>query len=215
MWCTQACRRWYGRQPVEIANCYAPPAGARCTPQGVVLWVATLKSWKRPEHFLELARALPHLRFRMVGGAAPGKEAALYESMRAAASALPNVEFVGFVPVAEVERHFDDARVFVNTSDYEGFPNTFLQSWARAIPTVSLIDCGAREGGKPVGFICKDVAQMREVVERLCGDEGEWRAEGERARRHFDANHSVATAIERYSGLFDELLARKGLPPWR
>ncbi len=205
-----ACRRWYGREAVEIPNCYAPPVGAVAARKGVVLWVATVKSLKRPELFLELAQSLPQLRFRMVGGPGPGREAEVYKLARQMAAGLPNVEFVGFVPFAEVETHFDAARLFVNTSDYEGFANTFLQSWARGVPTVSFVDCGAREGGRPVGFVCRDLTEMRQVVLRLAEDDATWAAEGQRAKTYFEANHSVAMAVERYDRLFEQVLTRKG-----
>ncbi len=208
-----ACRRWYGREAVEIPNCYAPPVGAVAARKGVVLWVATVKSLKRPELFLELAQSLPQLRFRMVGGPGPGREAEVYKLARQMAAGLPNVEFVGFVPFAEVETHFDAARLFVNTSDYEGFANTFLQSWARGVPTVSFVDCGAREGGRPVGFVCRDLTEMRQVVLRLAEDDATWAAEGQRAKTYFEANHSVAMAVERYDRLFEQVLA-KGRRGW-
>ena len=50
----EACRRWYGREPMEIPNCYAPPPGAGAARDGVILWVSSVKSLKRPELFLEL-----------------------------------------------------------------------------------------------------------------------------------------------------------------
>jgi glycosyltransferase involved in cell wall biosynthesis len=204
-----ACRRWYGREAIEIPNCYAPPQGSVAARDGVILWVATVKSWKRPELFLELARRLPQFRFRMVGGPGPGAEAEVFSQIKEAAATLPNVEFVGFVPFVDVEMHFDAARVFVNTSDYEGFPNTFLQSWARGVPTVSFFDCGAKRDEKPVGSVCKDIAEMAAAVLRLSEDDHLWMQEGERAKAYFESNHSVDMAVTKYSRLFEQLLSSK------
>ncbi len=132
-------------------NCYAMPT--KRSPDGgdrYILWVSTIRKLKRAELFLDLAQALPNYQFRMIGG--PGDdEAALFESIKARASAMANVQFLGFVPFSRTEEQFDQATLFVNTSDSEGFPNTFLQAWARGIPTVSFVDAGARLDGKPIG----------------------------------------------------------------
>ncbi len=93
------------------------------------------------------------------------------------------------------------------------FPNTFLQSWARGIPTVSFIDCGAREGGRPVGFVCRDIEEMGRVISRLAGDEAAWHEEGSRARTYFEAHHSVEAAVERYGELFAQVLGRGSAHP--
>jgi glycosyltransferase involved in cell wall biosynthesis len=207
----EACRRWYGRAAVEIGNCYAPPSAAIAAREGVVLWVATMKTWKRPDLLLDLARRLPHLRFRMVGGPGPAAEGVVFSQIKEAAATLPNVEFVGFVPFADVEAHFDSARLFVNTSDHEGFPNTFLQSWARGVPTVSFFDCGAEHGERSIGYICKGVAEMEAAVLRLSEDDLLWLQEGARAKAYFEANHSVDMAVAKYSQLFEQTLAKKDL----
>jgi glycosyltransferase involved in cell wall biosynthesis len=205
----EACRRWYDREAVEIPNCYAPPLTDVAGRDGVILWVGTVKSLKRPELFLDLARRLPHLQFRMVGGAGQGAEAAVFAKIRQSALTLSNVEFVGFVPFVDVETHFDAARLFVNTSDYEGFPNTFLQSWARGIPTVSFFNCGAEHGERSIGYVCKDLAEMGAVTLRLSEDDLLWAQEGERAKTYFEANHSVDMAVAKYSQLFEQVQLTK------
>jgi glycosyltransferase involved in cell wall biosynthesis len=200
------CMKWYKREPVEIPNCYDWLGGEPAKSDGVVLWVSTIRKWKRPELFLELARQLPHLRFRMIGGPGDSSELPLFETIRAEASRIPNLAFVGFVPVDEVERHFDEARVFVNTSDFEGFPNTFLQSWARRIPTVSFIAPCFRDGNKGIGVICRDLGEMKTALTELCENDERWAAEGIKVREQFLKFHSVKAAVDSYTQLFDELM---------
>ncbi len=104
-----------------------------------VLWVNNLRQFKRPDLFLALARRLPHLQFHMVGGPQPGFEN-MFEAIRREADDIANLTFHGRVPYHAMDQKYGRARVFVNTSDSEGFPNAFLQAWVRGTPIVSFFD---------------------------------------------------------------------------
>ena len=201
----------YGLHGLLIPNCYEPPAGERAGRGGdYVLWVATVRPSKRPELMLELARRMPQHRFVMIGGADPGRRAEEYHrEIAAAAATLPNVEFKGFLPFAEAERWFDGARVVVNTSLYEGFPNTFLQAWSRGVPTVAFIDTGSRAQGQPVYDIVADVDDMAVRVDRLMREDILWEQHSHRAETYFRESHSV----EAIAALYDRELARVPIAP--
>ncbi|HET7669078.1 MAG TPA: glycosyltransferase family 4 protein, partial [Burkholderiales bacterium] len=151
----ESCRRHHKRQAVLIPSCYELPPGARPGSGDRVLWVGTIHDYKRPDWLLDIAERLPQRRFVMIGGPSVGGERfrpGYYESIRSRAARLPNVEFTGFLPLAQVEPWFDRARVLVSTSVYEGMPNVFLQAWARGVPTVATVDVGA-----PVNTVFADV----------------------------------------------------------
>ena len=116
-----------------------PEPGDRGQPDIDALWVANLRQVKRPDRFLTLARALPQYRFHMAGGPFPG-EPGLYRDIEQQAKSIPNLTFHGGVPYRDIGRLFDRARLFVNTSELEGFPNTFVQSWVRGIPVAATFD---------------------------------------------------------------------------
>jgi glycosyltransferase involved in cell wall biosynthesis len=208
------CRSEFDRDAVLIPSCYELPASStRGAPAGgpqgdLVLWVATVHQYKRPEWVIEVAKRLPQRRFVMIGGVSTRGTAlqpGYYEGIRDAAAQLPNVEFKGFLPLAEVEPYFDRARVFLNTSVHEGVPNTFMQSWARGVPTVSTVDVGARKHGQFVYPIVSSVEQAAAEVERLFADDLHWARSAARCREYFEANHSPAQALGRYERLFREL----------
>ena len=189
----------YGRESVLIPSCYVPPAGAHADRAGYVLWVATIRPSKRPEMLLEIARRMPNQRFVVVGGPDPApKEVRYYEAIREAARALPNIDLVGFVPYADADRYFDGARLVLNTSLYEGFPNTFLQAWARGIPTVAFVDTGSRRDGQPVYEIVKDIPEATWKLERLMRDDILWREASQRSAAHFRDHHSLDAVIGMY-----------------
>src|SRR5260221_6343599 len=113
--------------------------------------------------------------------------------------ALPNVEMRGFVPFSEAEGWFNGARLVLNTSLYEGFPNTFLQAWSRGTPTVAFVDTGSRTpDGAPVYDAVRDVAQACWKVERLMRDDILWREASRRVLAYYRGNHSIDATIDRY-----------------
>jgi glycosyltransferase involved in cell wall biosynthesis len=151
---------------------------------------------KRPELYLDLARRLPHRKFVLIGG--PGDASGCYERVRALATALPNVECTGFLPLAQVEPWFDRARVVVNTSVYEGMPNTFMQAWARGVPTVATVDVGA-----PVHQVFTDVEDGAARIERLFADETHWAEAATRCKAYFQNVHSSEAVTKQYGEVFE------------
>ena len=197
----ESCFANYGRRAAVIPSCYAPPAGAAADENGGVLWAGTIRDYKQPELLLEIARRLPQHRFVMVGGPGGGRaqDARYFEGVKSEARALRNVEFAGFVPYAGVEAYFNRARVFANTSRYEGFPNTFLQAWARGVPTVSFVDTGSRDALQPVYAVVRDVCEAAREISRLMLDDDHWRAASSRCRTHYWAHHSMSSVTARYA----------------
>lgn len=199
------CRQNYGRESILVPNVYACPDEATNNATGYILWVSTIRTWKRPELFVELAKLYPQYRFVMVGGLGAGEQS-LYDSVKEQASALDNFNFVGFVPFSQVEAYYDHARLVINTSDSEGFPNAFLQAWARKIPTVSFFDCGARFDDEPVGLLAGSFEDMRLIVEELMTDNEKWLHHGSRCKTYFGSNHAIEHAVTIYRDIFSGLL---------
>jgi glycosyltransferase involved in cell wall biosynthesis len=200
------CRDAYGRDAMVIASCYEPASAvAAGQPRDAVLWVSTIRTGKRPERFLELAARLPHRRFVMVGGPGQGEgEGELYERMQREAAKLGNVELTGFLPLAQVERWLDRARVLVNTSDYEGMPNTFLQAWSRGVPTVAFVDTRSSHEGEPVYDVARDFDHACESIGRLMSDDLAWERASRRVLAHFTGRHSIDSVV----GIYESELGR-------
>jgi glycosyltransferase involved in cell wall biosynthesis len=174
----------------------------------IVLWVGTIRpEWKRPEVFLKLAAAIPQARFQMVGG--PPREQDFYEQIKAEAAKIPNLDFTGFVPHHEIGKYFEKASILVNTSDVEGFPNTFLEAWSRYTPVVSLnIDPDEIICQNKLGYHPKTFEQMVFDVRRLLGDERLRKELGENGRRYVEQEHDLNRVVEQYAELFNNLINR-------
>jgi glycosyltransferase involved in cell wall biosynthesis len=134
------CRERLGRPSTlirSIAQAVDPPPDPAL--RSAFLWVGRLAPYKKPLECVALARALPEASFRMVGVPTgdPDGDALLAELTRAAAE-LPNLELLPARPRAELMALYDQAVAVVNTADFEGMPNVFLEGWSRGIPALAL-----------------------------------------------------------------------------
>ena len=118
-----------------------------------ILWIARSDSFKRPHLFLDLALRLPSEKFIMImPGTGNLKEEILHRSKK-----IPNLSVIDYVPFLEIFKYFREAKCFVNTSDSEGFPNTFLQCCLNGTPILSyLVDPDKIIQEYGLGFVCHD-----------------------------------------------------------
>ncbi|HEY6483223.1 MAG TPA: glycosyltransferase [Steroidobacteraceae bacterium] len=165
-----------------------------------VVWVASLKPFKHPEIFVRLAAALQDradTRFVMIGPQAGGSgiqgwSDSLLQSIRA----TPNIDYLGPQSQAEVNRVLASAHLFVNTSRYEGFPNTFIQAWMRDAVVVSLsVDPDELLSRRALGIYCEGCEQrLHEQVRALLANPALRTQLAQRARSYANCAHSLANA---------------------
>src|SRR5690606_14805489 len=51
---------------------------------------------------------------------------------------LTNLTYLGLQAQDTVNKVLAESHIFINTSEYEGFANTFIQAWMRGAPVLSL-----------------------------------------------------------------------------
>jgi glycosyltransferase involved in cell wall biosynthesis len=198
----QLLREHHGLSSTVVNMMVEPPRAGTNAPKDIdVLWVSNLRALKRPELALELARQLPEVKFTLVGGPMPGGEI-YYEDMQAAAARLPNVTMLGPVRYAESGALFDRAKVFLNTSSIEGFPNTFLQAWIRGVPVVSFFDPDSLVQRLSLGHIASSIDDMREAIRGLLEIDVDRQLIGRRAREFATREYTTGVA-SRYLDLLD------------
>lgn len=152
------------------------------------LWVSNIRSFKRPELALTFAAQSPWAVLHMIGGTQLGAED-YFEEIRKRAEVLPNLTFHGPLPYNTVNEHMARTRVFINTSESEGFPNTYLQAWARGTPVVGFFDPDgviAREG---LGRTVRSISELQRAVREFLNDPELWSATSERCFQYASTVH--------------------------
>lgn len=183
----------------------APAPAARDRRDIGALWVGNIRALKRPQLFLQAAARMPQTAFHMIGGPLPGTER-LFADIRRQAQALPNVVFHGFVPQHEIGGYFERARVFVSTSEIEGFPNTFMQAWARGTPVVAFLDPERLLSRNDLGTVVASVDELCAAITRLGDDEVAWQAVSARSRAFIDERGAGKDTVAEYAAALSGLL---------
>lgn len=193
-------KQHYGLPSTMVNMAVEPPEHGPGERDIDVLWVNNLRPFKQPERVVSLARALPQTRFVMIGGAVPGNSE-LFEKVRAQADDLDNLEFLGAVPYHEVNAYFQRSRVFINTSDHEGFPNSFLQAWIRGTPVLSFFDPDGLIEAQRLGGCPGDMDEMVIQIAALLEDADARAAMARRCEQYAQAHYSPQAVAATYEQL--------------
>lgn len=208
-----ALRRNYGL-PSRMAGMLverAAPAALAAKRDIDVLWVANVRALKRPDRLLEIARALPDARVHMVGGALDGEQA-LFDAVEREAATLPNVRFHGRLSYGQARDLYARARLLVNTSDVEGFPNSYLQAWACGVPVVTLIDPDGVIAEHGLGLVARCPEQLIPAVERLLADPIGLHWAGRRCSGYIAEAFDESRVLAPYLETFESVLHGDGQP---
>ncbi len=203
----------YGRESALIRTGHdipvrVPDASASGGKNGV-LWVGRGHPLKQPELFLDLAERLPKERCTMLI-MKDERHADLWQGVLSRAATLKNVTVrEAVLPWDEVDRLFTDAKLFVNTSTYEGFPNTFVQAAMRATPILSwAVDPDCVLARHRIGF-CADRSfeRLAEEAERLCASEPQRAEMGRRGWEYAKDHHDLHRSVGELKAMAQSLMA--------
>jgi glycosyltransferase involved in cell wall biosynthesis len=191
----------YGRKADAVIGNFHP-AGEGSLDKGgplTVLWIANLKPWKRPDVFVRLAQRLAtcrQVRFVMIGAPAAGTGNQSWQrSLMRSIESTPNLEYWGQKSHTEVNELLDRSHILVNTSTHEGFPNTFIQAWLRAVAVVSLqVDPDQILARQHLGIAAQSEGGLVEAVRHLIENADARSDYALRGRKHAIANHSLRNA---------------------
>jgi len=167
------------------------------------VWIANLKTLKRPELFIDIAKELAasgNITFKMIGR----NNASYVKLIREAEEALPRFKYLGELKNTEVNEVLCSADILVNTSDYEGFSNTFVQAWMRKVVVISMNsnpdDILTKQG---IGFICPEVKEAASKIRELADHPALITAMGEKAFGYAREHHSVEKNLQKILNLMD------------
>jgi glycosyltransferase involved in cell wall biosynthesis len=149
---------------------------------------------RRPSMFLELATRMPECKFVMILVPAMDETERRCKEL---ASQLTNVTLVGRTPFRDIERYYAEAKLLVNTSKFEGFPNSFLQAAKYGVPIVA---AAVDPGGMLLKFGCglvsnDDIEMLESNVRRMLSDDALYGKCSENSLRYVSEYHDSRKVI--------------------
>lgn len=170
-----------------------------------VVWIGNLRPVKRPELFVRLANAFSHrtdIKFTMIGGAI-GPVDQHTEILRQI-ERTPNIDYLNKKTQEEVNQCLSKGHILINTSDCEGFSNTFVQAWMREVPILSLkVDPDGVLTRERIGLHSQTIDQMIEDVASLVANLENLTGMGTRARRYAETHHTSGEMVSHLIALFE------------
>ena len=174
-----------------------------------VLWIGKTDSIKRPMLAIEIARRCPEIRFRIVAN--PTSPGAWSEISQATP---PNVELLSRFSYGDEESFYGRARVLLNTSSFEGFPNAFLQAGRFGVPIVSA-------AADPDGFLQRtgsgivassDPERLADAIRSFVRDQAQWEVCSKAIRKYVE-QHEISARVADLAGFLVDLSRRGGTIP--
>ena len=167
----------------------------------IILWVSRTDRMKRPELFIDLAERLPDEKFVFIMPVYNYEELPILKRI----AKLKNVEYIEYVPFHQIHTYYERAKLFVNTSEFEGFPNSFIQSCLARTPILSFRvnpDNIITEYG--IGSCCNDDMSAAVRFVRQLTPEGV-KIMGDNALRYVKINHDIEQSAREYSEIIGSL----------
>jgi len=191
-------RQTYGRSSVVVKS---PLELGRTSPKetepDTILWIGKSDWIKRPEIVLQLARQFPEYHFVVIINCSNRQ---IHARCIREAEALSNVTLLHYVPYSEVEGYFAKAKLLVNTSIFEGFPNTFLQAAKYEVPIVSYqVDPGEMISKHECGLLCDgDFERLKENVRLLMTTPSFYAARSANCLQYIKTHHDKDKIIKEF-----------------
>lgn len=177
------------------------------TIKSTILWVGRSEEWKRPELFLQLSKVFPLEKFIIICPPATENKK-LANKIEEIAKSIPNLTFEKFVPFNKINDYFEEAKVFINTSTKEGFPNTFLQAMVAQTPIISLkVNPNNFLEIANCGFHCNDhFPTMIEKLTILLSDKHLYHQKSVSGFEYIKKNHDVKNNTEKLLNIINNEL---------
>ncbi len=165
-----------------------------------VIWVGRIQSVKRLEWLIDIALQLPEVNFEVVGPYNHNYE--YTRDLLPRIDKLNNVKLLGKIARKNMPDVYKNATILLNTSIYEGFPNTYIEAWNYGVPTVCSIDPDNVINNFNLGYSSKEQSDLTKAIKDLLSNKNKWKKCSSNSIKYSQTHHSINMIQEKFEKEF-------------
>lgn len=167
-----------------------------------ILWVSRCVDIKRPSLFLKLAAEFPKEKFIMI---CPKFDLNLWQKIKKESLNFKNITFIESISFNEINSYFKEAKVFINTSSHEGYPNTFLQSADTKTPILSLsVNPDDLLTKYKIGIYCKnDINKLKKELNKLLNSKEYYDNFSSNGLKYLKEVHDIKSNVNKFQNIIN------------
>ena len=206
-------KRNYGLDSYLVLSPYFDIIEKKAAKKDTVLWVGRAASYKNPRAFVDLAERFSGQDFVMICNESSYDDGFM-SNLRKRIKGMDNFTFLDYVPYTEMAGHYERAKLLVNTSDFEGFPNTFIEAAMNHTPILSLkVDPNGMLSRYKCGFCCDgDMGVMYKRLETLLSSEKTLQEMGVNAFQYAKTYHQLDDAVKKIDKIIRDVTKKEKSP---
>ena len=175
------------------------------TERKYIAWLGIFQYQKNLTALLEIVRSLGEIEFWIAGKA--GNR--LDDDTKAALSSLRNcnnVKFVGYLKRTEIMSFLSNAYALLNTSHYEGFSNTFLESFLAGTPVITTdkVDPDSIVYNNNLGLTARDYKEIPRLIVSMI-QSSNYNNIAQSCRQYVLREHDPKMLAQKFIEILDEL----------
>lgn len=183
---------YYSKNSIIIPSIWFLDEGRLFKKTNDFIWVANIKPLKRLEWFVELAARMSSFRFVVIGGI---QDYEYFNRIESKMNELSNIKYLGPLPLNRVQDEIARSRILICTSEFEGFPNTFVQAFAENVPVVSTVNPNGIFTKKELGAICESIDDIEFTCRRIISDKNRYKQCQLEISQYFQETHCPSQAF--------------------
>ena len=170
-----------------------------------VAWIGVFQHQKNLPALLEIIKKTPNIEFQIAGTfsrSCPDNIRKVVDDITKCKNAKP----VGYLGRNEIMPFLEEALALLNTSLYEGFSNTFLESFAAGTPVITnSIDPDNILTDNQIGIVAKDYGEIPRIIKELIKKQN-YNKMALKCRDYVLKNHEIKNIAEKFMNSVAESL---------